>query len=92
MDGRNDRYHCTPRAGLAGEADEGDDRPLLVHRVQDIHAAMDDFESRGRQRGQTLEITHRPICSFTTPAGHRLAIYQLTRPEVGEHLGGMRDC
>ena len=78
-----------PRILLAGHL-EGD-RPVLVYRVQDIGIAMDDLESRGWQRGQTLEIPHGPVCSFTTPGGHRLAIYQLTRPEVGEHFEGRRD-
>jgi hypothetical protein len=78
-----------PRILLAGHL-EGD-RPVLVYRVQDIASAMDDLESRGWQRGHTLEIPHGPVCSFTTPGGHRLAIYQLTRPEVGEHFEGRRD-
>ena len=78
-----------PRLLLAGHL-EGD-RPVLVYRVQDIDEAMDDLESRGWQRGQTLEIPQGPICSFMTPGGHRLAIYQLTRPEVGEHFEGRRD-
>lgn len=78
-----------PRILLAGHL-EGD-RPVLVYRVQDIDVAMDDLELRGWQRGHTLEIPQGPICSFTTPGGHRLAIYQLTRPEVGEHFEGRRD-
>jgi catechol 2,3-dioxygenase-like lactoylglutathione lyase family enzyme len=78
-----------PRLLLAGHL-EGD-RPVLVYRVQDIDNAMEELEQRGWQRGQTLEIPHGPTCSFTTPGGHRLAIYQLTRPEVGEHFEGRRD-
>jgi hypothetical protein len=78
-----------PRILLAGHL-EGE-RPVLVYRVQDIVNAMNDLESRGWQRGHTLEIPHGPICSFTTPGGHRLAIYQLTRPEVGEHFEGRSD-
>jgi hypothetical protein len=78
-----------PRILLAGHL-EGE-RPVLVYRVQDIDTAMKDLESRGWERGQTLEIPHGPVCSFTTPGGHRLAIYQLTRPEVGEHFEGRRD-
>jgi hypothetical protein len=78
-----------PRLLLAGHL-EGD-RPVLVYRVADLTEAMNELESRGWQRGQMLEIPHGPICSFTTPGGHRLAIYQLTRPEVGEHFAGRRD-
>ena len=78
-----------PRLLLAGHL-EGD-RPVLVYRVQDIDAAMHELQGRGWKRGHTLEIPHGPVCSFTTPGGHRLAIYQLTRPEVGEHFEGRRD-
>jgi hypothetical protein len=63
----------------------------MVFRVADLADAMRQLESRGWQRGSTLEIPHGPICSFTTPGGHRLAIYQLTRPEVGEHFAGRHD-
>ena len=78
-----------PRILLAGHL-EGD-RPVMVYRVSHIGQAMDELESRGWGRGQMLEIPHGPVCTFTTPGGHRLAIYQLTRPEVGEHFAGRRD-
>jgi hypothetical protein len=78
-----------PRLLLAGHL-EGD-RPVLVYRVADLSEAIAQLESRGWTRGHMLEIPHGPICSFTAPGGHRLAIYQLTRPEVGEHFAGRRD-
>jgi hypothetical protein len=78
-----------PRILLAGHL-EGD-QPVMVYRVSDIHRAAADLESRGWKRGHDLEIPHGPVCSFTTPGGHRLAIYQLDRPEVGEHFAGRRD-
>jgi hypothetical protein len=74
---------------LAGHL-EGE-RPILVYRVADIGMATEELESRGWQRGQSLEIPHGPVCTFVTPGGHRLAIYQLTRPEVGDHFAGRRD-
>ena len=70
-----------PRLLLAGHL-EGE-RPVLVYRVADLERAMHELEARGWKRGHTLEIPHGPICSFRTPDGHRLAIYQLARPEVG---------
>ena len=79
----------SPRVLLAGHL--GGDQPVLVYRVADIAEAMDELEARGWQRGNMLEIPHGPVCSFTTPGGHRLAIYQLTRPEAGEHFVGRRD-
>jgi hypothetical protein len=78
-----------PRLLLAGHL-EGD-RPVMVYRVADIERTIDELEGRGWKRGHRLEIPHGPVCSFTTPGGHRLAIYQLLRPEVGEHFAGRRD-
>ena len=78
-----------PRILLAGHL-EGD-QPVLVYRVADLKAAMRELEARGWKRETTFEIPHGPVCSFHTPGGHRIAIYQLVRPEVGEHFAGRRD-
>ena len=78
-----------PRLLLAGHL-EGD-KPVMVYRVADMAQATDELESRGWLRGHMLEIPHGPVCSFTTAGGHRLAIYELTRPEAGEHFVGRRD-
>jgi hypothetical protein len=67
------------------------ERPILVYRVPDLGAAMADLEARGWQRQHALEIPHGPCCSFQTPGGHRVALYQLTRPEVAAHFEGRRD-
>jgi len=79
----------SPRLLLADHL-EGD-RPVLVYRVADLAAAVADLESRGWRLGARLEIPQGPICSFATPGGHRLAIYQLTRPEVISQFSGRRD-
>jgi hypothetical protein len=78
-----------PRVLLAGHL-EGD-QPVLVYRVDDLKGSMRELEGRGWQREATFEIPHGPVCPFRTPGGHRLAIYQLVRPEVGEHFEGRRD-
>ena len=75
---------------LLAEHLEGD-QPVMVYRVADMAKAFEQLTSRGWPRGHTLEIPHGPVCSFTTPGGHRLAIYQLTRPEAGDHFVGRRD-
>ena len=67
------------------------DRPILVYRVADLRAALAELESRGWEREGTFEIPHGPVCSFTVPGGHRFALYQLTRPEVGAHFEGRFD-
>ena len=78
-----------PRVLLAGHL-EGD-QPVLVYRVADLEEAMQELAARGWKRESTFEIPHGPVCPFRTPGGHRLAIYQLVRPEVGEHFEGRRD-
>ena len=78
-----------PRILLAGHLDG--ERPVMVYRVADLERAMHELEARGWKPGHTLEIPYGPVCSFTTPDGHRLAIYQLARPDVGEHFEGRRD-
>lgn len=79
-----------PRILLAGHLDG--DRPVLVYRVDDLPTAMAELESRGWTPGHTLEIPQGPVCSFSAPGGQRLAIYQLTRPDVEEaNFAGRRD-
>jgi hypothetical protein len=79
----------SPRVILAGHLDG--DRPVLVYRVADLAAAMADLEERGWRRESTFEIPQGPCCSFFTPGGHRIAIYELTRAEVVEGFSGRRD-
>lgn len=67
------------------------DRPILVYRVPELGAALTELEGRGWRREDAFEIPHGPICSFQGPGGHRVALYQLTRPEVAEHFEGRRD-
>jgi hypothetical protein len=67
------------------------DRAILVYRVPDLTSALAELEARGWTREHTFEIPHGPICSFRSPGGHRIALYQLTRPEVADHFAGRRD-
>jgi hypothetical protein len=67
------------------------DRPYLVYRVGDLDSAMQALEARGWTSAPRIGIPHGPCCAFETSGGHRLAIYELTRPEVAERLGGRRD-
>jgi hypothetical protein len=78
-----------PRLLLAGHLDG--DQPVLVYRVADLALALHELEARGWHREPTFEIPHGPCCSFRTPGGHRVAVYQLVRPEVEEHFAGRRD-
>jgi len=67
------------------------ERAIAVFRVDNLEGTMNDLRSHGWSPEQTFEIPHGPCCSFTTPGGQRIALYQLTRPEVAEHFEGRRD-
>jgi hypothetical protein len=67
------------------------DRPILVYRVADLGAALEALVARGWRRHDIVEIPQGPCCSLWTPGGHRIALYQLTRPEVASHFAGRRD-
>jgi hypothetical protein len=75
-----------PALLLAGHL-EGD-RPVLVYRVADLEAAIAGLEG---SLGARFEIPFGPGCEVTAPGGHRLAIYQRTRPEMSQRLAGRRD-
>jgi hypothetical protein len=80
----------TPPLVLLADHLEGD-APILVYRVADLPAELMALEGRGWTREATFEIPHGPCCSFRAPGGQRLALYQLTRPEVAAHFAGRRD-
>jgi hypothetical protein len=67
------------------------ERPILVYRVEDLSKALEGLQARGWEREGRFEIPHGPCCSFRTPGGHRIALYELVRPEVAEELAGRFD-
>ena len=67
------------------------DRAILVYRVADLEATLAEQEAAGWVREHSFDIPHGPCCSFTTPSGHRVALYQLTRSEAAGHFDGRRD-
>ena len=69
----------------------GGERPVLLYRVADLEAAMSALEARGWAGAPRLEIPHGPCCTFSTPGGHRIGIYELTRPDVTTRFAGRRD-
>jgi hypothetical protein len=78
-----------PRLLLADHL-EGD-RPVLVYRVADMDATSDELRQRGWDEGHGLEIPQGPVRSFAGPGGHRLAIYERSRPGVERSFDGRRD-
>jgi len=65
--------------------------PILVYRVASFDAALAALTARGWEPEGSFEIPHGPCCSFTTPGGHRIAVYELTRPEAAGHFDGRFD-
>ena len=80
----------SPPLVLLADHVEGE-RPVLVYRVADLPVMLAALEARGWERDHTFEIPHGPCCSFRTPGGHRIALYQLVRPGVAAHFEGRRD-
>jgi hypothetical protein len=67
------------------------DRPIFIYRVPDLAKALARLKAKGWKKRQSLEIPMGPCCSFATPGGHRIALYELTRPDVVKHFKGRRD-
>ncbi|HKZ25159.1 MAG TPA: hypothetical protein VJ398_05145 [Acidimicrobiia bacterium] len=67
------------------------DRPILIYRVADLATSLARLQAAGWEQEDVFEIPQGPCCSFRTPEGHRIAVYQLTRPEVAAHFEGRRD-
>ena len=67
------------------------ERPIFIYRVDNLDSAVARVKETGWTSGVVFEIPHGPCCSFETPGGHRIAIYQPTRPEATSHFEGRRD-
>jgi hypothetical protein len=78
-----------PRILLADHVDG--ERPILVYRVASLAGAVAELESRGWTSEHNLEIPQGPVTTFSGPGGHRLAIYERTRPGVEAGFEGRRD-
>ena len=78
-----------PHLLLAGHLDG--ERPVLVYRVAELDAAIRALRKRGWKKGQMVELPMGPACVFHTAGGHRLGIYERSRPGVVEHFAGRRD-
>ena len=67
------------------------DRPIFIYRVPDLPKALAGLRAKGWKKKRSLEIPMGPCCSFATPGGHRIALYELTRPDVVKHFEGRHD-
>lgn len=77
-------------AVLLAEHLEGD-KPILVYRVEDLESTIADLSARGARMGARFGIPHGSGIELTVPGPQRIAVYELTRPEVATRLAGRRD-
>jgi predicted enzyme related to lactoylglutathione lyase len=78
-----------PRLLLAGHL-EGE-APVLIHRVRDLGATLTRLQERGARIESRFGIPHGPCATLRAPAGQRLAVYELTRPEADARFAGRID-
>jgi hypothetical protein len=78
-----------PAVLLAGHL-EGD-QPVLVYRVEDLERTLAQLEERGVAVAARFGIPHGPGAEIANPGPQRIAVYELTRPEVAARLAGRRD-
>ena len=67
------------------------DRPILVYRVEDLRRATAELKKRGLKKQHAVELPMGSASSFVTPSGHRIALYELSRPGVLDHFMGRQD-
>jgi hypothetical protein len=67
------------------------ERAIMIYRVPNLRTALKTLASRGWEKEGTFEIPQGPCCSFVSAAGHRVALYELKRPQVLEHFVGRFD-
>jgi hypothetical protein len=67
------------------------EQPILIYRVADLDAAAREAAERGLKPDRSIEIPPGPCRTFASPGGHRIALYEATRPEVIRHFEGRFD-
>ena len=67
------------------------DVPILIYRVDHYDEAVAELRAAGVADVRELEIPYGPCASFRLSGGQRYAVYELRRPEVGEHFAGRID-
>jgi hypothetical protein len=65
--------------------------PILVYRVADYGAAVAALRAAGVEELRESGIPHGPLASFRGPAGGRIAVYEVTRPEAVHRFDGRFD-
>lgn len=78
-----------PRLLLADHL--GGEAPILLHRVSSLSETLEELAARGLEPERRVELPLGPCVTFRSPGGQRIGLYELTRPEVGEHFAGRAD-
>ena len=78
-----------PALLLAGHL-EGEE-PVLVYRVDDLERTIGELQERRVGIAARFGIPHGPGAELVNPGPQRIALYELSRPEVAERLAGRRD-
>ncbi len=84
------RLSPAPPALLLAEHLKGD-QPVLVHRVDDLVEALAELSGRGVEAAARFEMPFGPGAELACPGPQRVAVYELTRPEMAGRLQGRRD-
>jgi len=77
-------------AVLFAEHLEGD-RPVLLHRVDDLAAALAHLGERGVRAHEVFEFPYGEGAELELPGPQRVAVYARTRRERGDSLRGRLD-
>jgi hypothetical protein len=67
------------------------DRAVYIYRVDDLRRTVARMKRRGLEDERRLELPMGACSSFVMPGGHRIAVYEASRPAVLEHFMGRRD-
>jgi len=67
------------------------ERAIMIFRVPKLRAALKTLGAKGWEQEATFEIPQGPCCSFVTPTGQRVALYERSRPDVESHFIGRFD-
>ncbi len=67
------------------------ERPIYIYRVDDLRQAAAALKRRGVKGERRLEIPIGPCSSFILPSGHRIAVYEASRPDVIKSFLGRKD-
>ena len=67
------------------------ERAISIYRVEDLSQATAALNKRGAKGERRLEIPMGPCSSFVLPGGHRIALYEASRPGVLQHFLGRKD-